>query len=255
MIHLRVPPEDPYVRFRALIGGEPQVLLHGDDLGAGGSTIVSWSGRRSSLAGSGVGSPTVNASGWAGGGSLTLKTCSLNGSSQGVGLDAAGAAYAAGTPFTWIVAAKLTASAAVRSVLALGNTGTTNHARLLGLTVTTDTARFRSVVNGTAETDTGTAITEGAQIILGCTFTGSAVRVVRLATGGVETVLLNNAAHSGAGTLTINSFNLGFLKGPTNIEWCAGEFRFAAALSGVAASDANLSKLLVHTRDSLRCPL
>jgi hypothetical protein len=252
---IHIPDPDPYVNLRALVGGEPQVLLHGDDLGSNGSAIVTWSGRRSSVSGSGIASPTVSGSGWLGGGGIGLKCASLNGTSQGIGFDAAAAAYTAGTPLTWVVACNLSASAAARAALALGSTATNNHLRLLGLSVTTDVARFRSVISGSASTAQSVgAVPEAVQLIFGCTFDGSACRVIMRTNAG-ETVLINNVAHTGTGTLTLNTFTLGFMNGSTDIDFTPGLFRFVCACSGVATSSANLSALLLHVQHKMRCPL
>jgi hypothetical protein len=252
---IHIPDDDPYVRLRALLGGEPQVLLHGDDLGADASTIATWTGRRSSANGSGIGSPTVDADGWLGGGGVGFKCASLNGTSQGVGFDAAAAAYSASTPLTWIVACNLTASASARSLLSLTDSASTSHRRGFGPTATSDVIRFRSIISGVASNvASAVAAPEGAQTIYGVTFDGSNVRAIMRTNAG-ETVLINDLAHTGTGTLTINAFTMGFARGSSGAEYTPGLFRFACALSGVATSAANLSALLLHVQHKLRCPL
>lgn len=238
------------------MGGRPQVLMHANDIaGAHGATVASWPGRPAAIGGTCVGSPTVNASGWAGGGTAAFRTLSLNGSSQYVSFNSEASSYLVDTTFVWVVAAKFSAASSGRNVLFLGASNANNY-RGFTVNVTNDFAYLSSNRNGSTEFDAGTAVAEDVQGIWGILLDGGNVTIKQLINSG-ETTLLNTT-HTMTGTLTVDRFTLGCLvSNNAPLGYTPMQARFVAARRAPVGTvtSADLSRILLHTRDNLQCPL
>lgn len=249
---IHIPTPDPYAFFFGQQGGKSQVLLHGDDLGANGSSIATWTARHGAIDGTGVNTPTVDASGWTGGGSLALKAANFTGS-QHIAFDAEAANYGASTAFTWVIALNPTASASTRIPLALGALSGSSHQRSVRFSAA-DLAQFSSTISGVGETDAGTAMAEGVQCIIGVSATGGNVLVKQLtAASGIVTHV--NTTHAMSGTLTCDKFTMGLLYTGGFVSPCAGKYRFLSAYRGTGVSSSTLDLMMNYTRHMLRCPL
>jgi hypothetical protein len=234
----------------ALQGGKSQVLCHGDDLGAHNSTIATWDARHGALAGTAGGTPTVNGTGWSG----AFKTMLLDASTEHMGFDAEAANYGASTAFTWIIAAKFTASSIGRNVLFLGDPAGSNY-RGFTINVTNDFAYVSSNRNGSTQFTAGTAaVAESVQGIWVVSLAGGNALVRQGLAGGNTTLL--SAAHTMTGTLTVTKFTLGalfFTASPGG--YTPGDFRFVSCYRGAGVDAAGADRLIAYTRHRLRCPL
>jgi hypothetical protein len=259
MCHTQRPQRiglDPYLQFYKLLGGKPQVFAHADDLTSG--TITTWNGRPGSVNLTAVGSPTVNASGWAGGGSATMKTASINGTSQYFTMNSEASNYSVGTGFIWVVAAKWTASAAGRDAFFLGSSSSGINYRGWTINATSDYSYMSSNRNGSTEFDTGSiAVSEGVQGIWAIVLTAGGTAIHRQLLSSGSTTLVNTS-HTMTGTLTVDRFTIGARVGSgTAAGYIPGELRFMAALRSPSITHdvTSIDKVLTYVRKRLRCPL
>jgi hypothetical protein len=248
---IHVPDPDPYVGLFRMIGGKPQVLCHGDDLPAG--SVATWDARHGALAGTTSGTPSSNASGWAGSGSATFRTLTLS-TSQYVAYNSEASNYASTTPLLWIVGVKFTAQAAARNFVALGASATVNNYRGVHINAT-DGSFFWSNRNGTSETDAGSNVTESVQALWGIHLKDDTATMIQRTSGGNTTLL--STTHAMSGTLSVNRFTLGalLLNDAQSAATALGEYRFFCAMRSPSANAADLPNILAYVQHNLRCPL
>ncbi len=251
---IHIPLQDPYIGLFRLQGGKSQVLCHGDDLGGDASTVGTWGARHGGLTGTAGGSPTVNGTGWAGSGGATFKTMLLDASTEHMAFDAEAANYDATTAFTWIIAAKFTASPVGRNALFLGSSSSGVNYRGFTTNVTNDFAYLSSNRNGSTEFDAGTAITESAQGIWVVSLSGGNAIIKQGLAGGITTLL--STTHTMTGTLTVNKFVLGALfAGGSAVGYTPGDYRFISCYRGAGLDTAGCDRVINYVRYNLRCPL
>lgn len=250
---------DPLYKLTGLMGGLPQVLLHGDDLGAESSAITTWPNRTGTDA-SANGGPTVGLT-WAAATPGVFYKAGENTGVEGAGQyynmpNAEASNYTVGTSFMWLLAARFPTSAAGRNVIFLGSSSSAGNYRGFTINTTNDFAYLSSNRNGSTQFTAGTAVTENVQCVMGILLTGSTVTIKQLTSSGESTLL--SAAHTMTGTLTIDRFTLAVLiSNGVSTGGTTMLTRFFAARRDptrtLTATD--LTNAMTLVRDRFRCPL
>lgn len=245
---------DPYARLASLIGGRPQVQLHGDDLPSTYS-FSSWPGRKGSVDGVGVGSPLSARNGWAGRGLASARTAHFRPASQFVTFNAEASNYAVNTPFTWYAAARIQGTAAQRNVLFLGSSSSGTRFRGLYLDGSSNASMISYRDGNGPESDVGSAFAVNEQVILGCSLDAAGNLLIKQLRASGESTLLSTT-HAVTNTLTVDRFSLGTAI-LTNASSSPSPMwtRYLGCLRGVANDSATMTRAMRHIRDRLGCPL
>lgn len=242
--------EVPPVTLTTILGAEPPVYLHADDLvEADGVAVTTWTGR-TTYSGTGVSSPLANVDGYDG----ARKSLSIAGNPSYLTINGVAPLHTnVTTPFTWILAANVAGGSLSRAAIALGNSAGSFPFQFLHVTAG-DLAEFWSNNGADEKKATGTALAENVPSIIGITYTGTHVSIIQRTSSG-DAILVNNVAHAPTGSAAFDTLALGRLDRNVDFGFTPMQARCFVALPGTSVTQAKLIEALDFVETELDCPV